>query len=170
MVYPGRRSYEAWPGVDDDRRRAMRSNTRRDTSPEMALRRAVFALGLRYRVDSPIRVDDGRPIRPDLVFAKKRVAVFLDGCFWHCCPTHGSLPTRNRSYWEPKLQRNVRRDRETDRRLEAEGWTVVRIWEHEDPAAAAYRVLQTVRRDETPGHGCGPPFSNRARRTSTQTR
>ena len=110
----------------------------RDTAPEMALRRLLHAAGYRFRVDfSPL---PGLRRKADIVFTRRKVAVFVDGCYWHSCPEHGTLPTANRAWWEKKLARNVRRDAETNRLLAAQGWTVVRIWEHEDAGSAAKRV------------------------------
>ena len=86
----------------------------------------------------------------DLVFGPSRVAVFVDGCFWHFCPDHATDPKTNSSYWGPKLQRNAERDRETDELLTAAGWLSVRVWEHEDPKAAADRVEAIV--TERSGH------------------
>ena len=86
-----------------------------------------------------------RPVKPDFVFPKAKLAVFLDGCFWHCCPEHGTRPKANADWWVEKLERNVQRDRETDAELRAAGWIVVRIWEHEDPTAVAERVAAIVR-------------------------
>jgi DNA mismatch endonuclease, patch repair protein len=116
----------------------MRANRRSDTKPELALRRALHAQGFRYRKD--YRLDlTGVRVRPDIAFTARRVAIFVDGCFWHCCPEHGSQPANNTWYWEPKLARNVERDRAADAALDAAGWRVVRIWEHEalDDAVAA---------------------------------
>ena len=107
----------------------MQGNKRRDTVPEVVLRSALHAKGRRFRKDFRLVTIEGRP-RPDLVFTRARVAVFVDGCFWHSCPTHGRPPTSNAHYWGPKLERNVARDRANDRELTAAGWTVVRIWEH----------------------------------------
>lgn len=109
--------------------RSMRSNRRRDTSPERRLRSALHARGWRFRVDLAISATSGRA-RPDLAFTRRRVAVFVDGCFWHCCPIHGRPPVSNGGYWGPKLARNVQRDRLDTERLETTGWTVVRLWEH----------------------------------------
>jgi DNA mismatch endonuclease (patch repair protein) len=81
----------------------------------------------------------------DLVFARAKVAVFVDGCFWHGCPEHGNQPQANTWYWKPKLERNQHRDADTARRLEEAGWVAVRVWEHEDPTEAAQRVEQIVR-------------------------
>lgn len=122
----------------------MVSNRRRDTTPELEVRRAVHARGLRYRVDVP-PLPDLRRRRADLVFRRVRVAVFIDGCFWHGCPVHGTIPTANAEYWVPKLRANRERDADTDRRLREAGWTVVRIWEHEDPESAADVIEAAVR-------------------------
>lgn len=124
-------------------RKTMQANRRRDTGPELAIRRAVHSLGLRYRVDQ-------RPIpalnrRADLVFRKAAVAVFVDGCYWHGCPEHGATPVANADFWAQKFSRNRARDADTDRLLAAAGWTVVRIWEHEDPQAAAELIATLVR-------------------------
>jgi DNA mismatch endonuclease (patch repair protein) len=122
----------------------MRSNKSRDTKPELALRRAVHSLGLRYRVAA--RPVAGLRRTADLVFPRIRVAVFLDGCFWHGCPEHHSLAKTNSDYWAEKLRRNRERDAETDRLLKEAGWSVIRVWEHEDPAEAALRVAEVVNR------------------------
>ena len=122
----------------------MRAYPRRDTSPEMALRRELFRRGLRYRVDRPL--DGRRRRRADLTFVAARVAVFVDGCFWHGCPEHGTAPRANAEWWAEKLERNRERDRDTDAYLGGLGWTVVRVWEHEDPLVAADRVERAVRR------------------------
>lgn len=121
----------------------MRGNRSRDTGPELALRRLLHRRGLRYRVDfAPL---PGVRRRADIVFTRAKVAVFVDGCFWHSCPEHGTTPVRNADYWVPKLQRNQDRDRETDAQLVTAGWTVVRVWEHEPVDSAAERVEQVVR-------------------------
>lgn len=122
----------------------MRGNRGRDTSPELALRRILFARGLRYRVNKRPIADFRRTA--DLVFGPAKVAVFVDGCFWHRCPDHYRPPRSNAEYWEPKIERNVERDRETDTRLQQDGWTVVRVWEHEDPRLAAHRIAEVVDR------------------------
>src|SRR5215469_11123251 len=107
----------------------MRANRRTDTKPELALRRALHKLGYRFRKDYRLDLDSGRRVRPDIAFTARRVAVFVDGCFWHACPQHGSKPRANDWYWTPKLARNVERDRVADETLAAAGWQVVRIWE-----------------------------------------
>ncbi len=125
----------------------MRANRRRDTRPELELRSSLFSRGLRYRVDYPIRAAaDIRPIRPDVVFPGARLAVFVDGCFWHRCPSHGTRPGRNSEYWDAKLKLNVDRDRRYDRLLSEAGWTVIRVWEHEDPKEAAATIERTLSR------------------------
>lgn len=131
----------SWASTEGTRR-SMKSNRRRDTKPELAIRTLLHAAGLRYRVDyAPI----GGRRRADIVFTRARIAVFVDGCFWHGCPLHATLPKRNSNYWVPKLQRNIDRDRETGDQLRSAGWTVIRCWEHEAPAVVAYRVARLVR-------------------------
>ncbi len=122
----------------------MRATPQRDTVPELALRRAVHALGLRYRVNAAPSHSMPRR-RADLVFSSARVAVFLDGCYWHGCPIHGETPHANRDWWRQKIDRNRERDLETTKALEREGWEVLRVWEHEDPHEAAVRVANAVR-------------------------
>lgn len=124
------------------RSRIMAAVKRTDTRPELQLRRTLHAAGFRYRKDFPIRIE-GKLIRPDLVFRGPQVAVFVDGCFWHCCPEHGGLPTTNLAFWAPKLGANVERDRLQDRMLTDAGWLVVRVWEHE-PVSAAALTVQTA--------------------------
>lgn len=120
----------------------MRANRRRDTGAELALRRALWKKGLRYRVD--VRVLTQRSRRADVVFSSERIAVFVDGCFWHMCPIHRSIPETNRSFWESKLTANCSRDRDTDARLIAEGWQPIRVWAHEDPTEAARQIADAV--------------------------
>lgn len=117
----------------------MRSNRRRDTEPELAVRRLLHARGLRYRVDVPLDFDRRR--RADIVFSAVKLVVFIDGCFWHGCPVHYSVPVSNREFWSAKRTRNSERDKETTQRLTEEGWTVKRYWEHDDPADVAADIL-----------------------------
>jgi DNA mismatch endonuclease (patch repair protein) len=122
----------------------MQSNKGRDTQPELALRSAAHALGLRYRVSV-------RPLREvrrtaDLVFSKARVAVFLDGCFWHGCPIHATQPKTNAEFWQTKITRNQARDRLVTRTLRARGWRALRIWEHELAKKNAGRLAVRFRR------------------------
>lgn len=121
----------------------MRRQARRDTAPELALRRRLHRWGLRYLVDARLPIAGPRR-RADLLFRGARVAVFVDGCYWHACPAHGTRPAANAGWWETKLADNVARDRDTDRRLGEIGWEAVRVWEHEDPDEAAARVRQRV--------------------------
>jgi DNA mismatch endonuclease (patch repair protein) len=97
----------------------MKANRKTDTRPEIALRSALHAAGLRFRKDLSVRLPGRRPTRINIAFTKVKVAVYVDGCFWHACPDHGTTPAANRAYWEPKLARNVQRDRETDTLLTA---------------------------------------------------
>lgn len=125
-------------------RATMRANRRRDTRPELAVRRAVHALGLRYRVDARPLPDVNR--RADLVFARAKVAVFVDGCYWHGCPEHGTVARTNADYWDPKIRRNRERDQETDTLLAKRGWVSLRIWEHEPVTSAAEKIQAEVRK------------------------
>jgi DNA mismatch endonuclease, patch repair protein len=121
----------------------MQGNRAEDTRPEVAVRSAVHALGLRFRKHlSPLA---GLRCRADLVFTRQRVVVFVDGCFWHGCPEHGVSPTTNSAYWSAKLGGNIDRDLRNEAALAAAGWTVVRIWEHEDAVEAAHRVAAALR-------------------------
>lgn len=120
----------------------MQGNRSRDTGPELAVRRLVHAMGMRYRVNA-------RPLpslrrTADLVFTRRRVAVFIDGCFWHGCPQHHRQPGANAHYWSEKVARNRERDADTDAVLKAAGWTVLRIWSHVDPVEAAEAIRVAV--------------------------
>ncbi|KRQ17804.1 very short patch repair endonuclease [Mycobacteroides chelonae] len=130
-----------------DRTRAvMRGNRSRDTKPELAVRRLLHASGLRFRVDlRPVREV---PRRADIVFTRARIAVFIDGCFWHGCPAHYVPSKTNTEYWMPKIDLNRTRDRETDSLLTASGWTVLRFWSHEpaESVASAIREAYQTRR------------------------
>ena len=129
----------------ENARRTMRANRRRDTSIELAIRRRLHAAGLRYRVDFPADATDSRR-RADIVFTKARVAIFVDGCFWHGCPEHFVEPKANVEYWRPKIAGNRARDHQSTSRLQESGWTVIRFWEHEDPDEVAAAIIATVRR------------------------
>jgi DNA mismatch endonuclease (patch repair protein) len=124
-------------------RASMLANRRRDTKPELAVRRLVHAAGLRYRVDfAPLNHE--RRLRADLVFSRAKVAVFLDGCFWHGCPEHHTVAKRNADFWAAKVTGNRARDERVTALLVAAGWTVLRFWEHEDPAGVAAQIAETV--------------------------
>jgi len=126
--------------------RRMANTGQRDTPAEMKIRRRLHRMGLRYRVDFPV-LDRPRR-RADIAFTRARVTVFVDGCFWHGCPEHGTWPKSNADFWRDKIETNRRRDRDTDERLAAAGWKVIRVWEHEDPDEAAERIAVAVREEE----------------------
>ncbi|WP_280367827.1 very short patch repair endonuclease [Nocardia wallacei] len=129
--------------LNEGRSRNMRANRRSNTKPEVALRSALHRLGYRYRKD--FRLDLGSiKVRPDIVFTARKVAVFVDGCFWHVCPEHGREPTTNEWYWTPKLRRNIERDRAADAALAAAGWRVVRLWEHEGLDSSVATVTRAL--------------------------
>ncbi|MBO0728748.1 MAG: DNA mismatch endonuclease Vsr [Acidimicrobiaceae bacterium] len=129
----------------------MRNTPRRDTPGELALRCRLHALGFRYRVDASPLPETRR--RADLVFCGARVAVYVDGCFWHGCPEHGTWPKANAEWWRQKIERNRVRDHETDDALTAMGWRSVRIWEHETLDQALDKVLRALRERGTPAAG-----------------
>jgi DNA mismatch endonuclease (patch repair protein) len=137
----------------------MRRNRKRDTGPERAVRSALHARGLRYRVNHRLRLPE-LAVRPDIVFTRARLAIFIDGCFWHSCPEHGTAPVRNVEYWAPKLRRNVERDRRVDRALSEAGWLVLRAWEHEDLESVVNRVMTAL--DSVPQASASAPTSNTA--------
>jgi DNA mismatch endonuclease (patch repair protein) len=150
---PGRRTVSLGGGLrapypvpkDDAASRVGKGNRRTDTKPEVRIRSELHRRGLRFRKDFPIQID-GRKVRPDIVFTRARVAVFVDGCFWHGCLEHQHIPKSNRDYWLPKLQRNIERDRQADEVLHHAGWTVLRAWEHEDVGATADRICAVLDR------------------------
>lgn len=129
--------------MESIRHAQLKGNRQRDTGPEIKLRSALHRIGLRFRLDRKIGAGRSAP-RPDIVFGPARVAVFVDGCFWHSCPEHKSVPSVNRDYWLPKLARNVERDQANTRALEEQGWQVIRVWEHEDMAEAADEIASVV--------------------------
>ncbi len=116
----------------------------KDTAAELAVRRLLHAQGLRYRVEYPVPGMARRRI--DVAFTRAKVAVLIDGCFWHGCPEHATHPKSNAEWWRNKLDRNMARDRETTEHLTAEGWMVLRFWEHEAPEEVAVRVASAVQR------------------------
>lgn len=130
----------------------MKRVRQKGTSAEWALRRELYALGLRYRLQVPVLTKPRRVA--DVAFIGPRVAVFVDGCFWHGCPQHATWPKQNAEFWRAKILANQERDRDTDTRLRANGWEVVRVWAHETPKEAALRIARVVRRGKTKGHSC----------------
>lgn len=134
------------PPTDAATSARMSKQRRANTAPELALRRELHRAGLRYFVDRP--PIKGQRRRADVVFPRLRIAVYVDGCFWHRCPAHATDPKHNAQWWADKLAGNVARDRATDAALTAAGWRVVRVWEHEDPHAAAERITALVERSK----------------------
>lgn len=123
----------------------------RDTSPEVAIRRRLFARGARFRVGYPV------PERPrcsiDIAFPKRRIAIFVDGCFWHGCPEHGTMPKANAGTWAAKLEGNRTRDREIDTHLAERSWTVIRVWEHDEPSEVCENIMQALADAQTADGG-----------------
>ena len=120
----------------------MKAAKPRDTAPEKALRSALHKKGLRFRIDvKPIKELNRKA---DIVFRPTRVAVFVDGCFWHGCPIHGTQAKANAEFWSRKITQNQERDKDTTRQLKATGWRVIRVWEHEDPEKASQKIYDIV--------------------------
>lgn len=149
----------AHPGNPNPQASGRLSRARRSsTAPELALRRILHARGLRFRVEYPV---PGAPRRSiDVAFTRARLAIFIDGCFWHGCPEHGTQPKNNSSWWSEKFQANQRRDADTNRLLRNVGWTVLRVWEHENPhdvAAQVQSYLMTAAEQNDPATGRARP-------------
>ena len=135
-------SNQAPTPLDAQTRERFKRQPRRDTKPELAIRREPHRRGFRFRLD--VRVSESIRSRPDIVFNGARVAVFVDGCFWHGCPDHGTVPKNNRGWWSEKLCANTERDVRTTTTLQTEGWNVIRIWEHEPVEDAVERIATAV--------------------------
>ncbi len=135
----------------------------RDTRPELAIRSVLHRRGLRFRVQQPVDFDRRRRI--DVAFPREKVAVFVDGCFWHSCPQHATFPASNAHFWKEKLAKNVQRDKDISRRLAEAGWHVIRVWEHENPEEAAALIACAVleRRDTK-------RWARKDRRTASESR
>ncbi|MEN2738812.1 very short patch repair endonuclease [Microbacterium sp. X-17] len=133
---------DSWAS-SDQARRAMTANRSKDTGPERAVRSLLHQRGLRYRTH--LRPVSSIRRTADIVFTRWRVAVFIDGCFWHGCPEHFVMPRANADYWQPKIARNRERDVNTDELLRAAGWTVLRFWEHQEPERVATAIEGAVR-------------------------
>ena len=136
------RSNDSW-AASSGSRKSMMANRGRDTSPEVRVRSTLHRRGLRYLVSA--RPEPGLRRTADLVFRGPRIAVFIDGCFWHGCPLHASRPTRNADWWARKLDRTKERDIETNRALESAGWRVMRFWEHQPANEVADAIEEAVR-------------------------
>ncbi|MFE0458193.1 very short patch repair endonuclease [Kitasatospora sp. NPDC058965] len=132
------------PGVSD----RMSRQASRDTKPELAVRGLLFRSGLRYRLNERVPGMARRTV--DITFRRARVAVFIDGCFWHGCPVHATQPKSNSQWWRDKLDANMARDLETTAHMTANGWTVLRFWEHEAPESVAQRVREAVAANTPP--------------------
>jgi DNA mismatch endonuclease (patch repair protein) len=148
---------KSWASSDATRR-SMQGNRGRDTKPELAVRRLLHAEGLRYRVD--YRLEPSLRTRPDIVFTRARVTVFIDGCFWHGCPQHHTVSSTNAPYWADKVTQNGARDTRNSAALTDLGWTVLRFWEHEDPkhvATVVAEAVRTTKESATPGTRPSPP-------------
>ncbi|MCA9758695.1 MAG: very short patch repair endonuclease [Candidatus Eisenbacteria bacterium] len=144
----GHASKPSRPGASTpDVRRRMQRTPQRDTPPERALRSRLHRMGLRFWVDR--RPDSSVRSRADIVFPRARVAVFVDGCFWHGCPEHATWPKANGAWWKAKIEANRERDRRSTAALRHAGWRVVRVWEHEDPTRVAKRIANIVRKRVT---------------------
>ena len=122
----------------------MQSAKPRDTAPEKAIRSALHGLGLRYTIDTKPVKELNR--RADILFRSLKIAVFVDGCFWHGCPIHGTQSKANAEFWLTKINQNQERDAHTNKYLEKAGWKVIRVWEHEDPLVASKKVYDIVRK------------------------
>lgn len=127
---------------DDHVASRMRTQATAGTSPEMKLRKTLFARGMRYRIGLKVPGANRRTI--DIAFPRHRLAIFVDGCFWHRCPKHSTTVKNNAKWWAKKLAENVARDGSTNALLESQGWTVLRFWEHEDPEEAVEKVISTL--------------------------
>jgi DNA mismatch endonuclease, patch repair protein len=139
QTYDDRLSWASSPAV----RKNMQANRGRNTGPEMKLRRLLYAAGFRYRVDWPM--PDDRRRRIDIAFPGRKIAVFVDGCFWHRCPAHYVPPKAHAGFWDIKIRGNTERDARTTAQLIAAGWLVLRFWEHENPQEMAERIGVAVR-------------------------
>jgi DNA mismatch endonuclease (patch repair protein) len=128
--------------MDEATSRRMARTRGRDNGIERALRSALHRKGIRFRLHYPVPSVPRRSI--DIALPARRVAIFVDGCFWHGCREHGTWPTRNAQFWREKIEANTRRDQSTDKALKNAGWCVVRVWEHDDADEAVRRIIQVI--------------------------
>ena len=149
------------PPSSSDASRRMAKVRQTGTDAELALRREMYRIGLRYRVDFEVLRKPRRVA--DAAFPGRKIAVFVDGCFWHGCPEHATWPKRNADFWRQKIEANRRRDADTNARLQANGWTALRFWSHESPVEAAKTVARAVAKADTKYHASalGPQKKNR---------
>lgn len=145
--------------LDEATRARLQRQRRRDTAPELAVRSALHRAGLRFRVDTKPLAD--QRFRADIAFTRAKVAVFIDGCFWHGCPTHSTTPKHNRDWWVAKIDSNRERDQRIDATLRERGWAVLRHWEHEDPLEVSASIASVVAARR------GPARSREAQRSSS---
>lgn len=131
--------------------RRMAKVRQKGTDAEVALRRAMHRIGLRYRIDYEVLRKPRRVA--DIAFPGRKIAIFVDGCFWHGCPEHATWPKRNADFWRQKIEANRQRDTDTNERLRSIGWTVLRFWSHESPAEAAKAVERMVAIVDAKDHG-----------------
>ncbi|QNB09796.1 very short patch repair endonuclease [Herbaspirillum frisingense] len=129
--------------------RRMAKIRQKGTNVEIALRRELYRMGLRYRIDFQVLQKPRRVA--DIAFPGRKIAIFVDGCFWHGCPEHATWPKQNADFWRKKIEANRARDVDTNERLRSMGWTVLRFWEHERPIDAAKIIVQTVAMSEVMG-------------------
>ncbi len=139
---PGTGASHRPPASTPCARSRMEKQKQRDTGPEMKIRSIIHRAGFRFRTD--YRPESSLKTRADIVFPRIKLAVFIDGCFWHSCPIHKTIPKSNTVWWQEKLEANRCRDRAADRALEEFGWTVIRIWEHEDPEQATQKISRIL--------------------------
>lgn len=138
------REYKGPLPSSEEARQRMKRQRQKDTVPEKKIRSILHRMGFRFRVQQALLKGIRR--KADIIFSKSRVVVFVDGCFWHGCPLHGTWPKANAAFWREKIETNRRRDEDTNQRLEHEGWRVIRVWEHEAPEEAAERIADEVMR------------------------
>ena len=153
---PGRATPGRPPAASSPHATATMRSNRSDSRLEQALRRELHRRGLRFR--KHVQPVQGLRCKPDILFTRARVAVFVDGCFWHRCPQHASDPVANGAWWAEKLQRNVARDRRNDAALRAAGWNVIRLWEHQAVDEMA-EIVQRAVTSEPPAEPAGVPGS-----------
>jgi DNA mismatch endonuclease (patch repair protein) len=128
----------------------MKANRKTGTRPEARIRSLLHRQGYRFRKNSLVQTA-GLRVHPDIIFTRRKLAIFIDGCFWHCCPDHGTQPRANSSYWSPKLARNIERDGQVSRGLRDVGWNVLRIWEHEPAEHAVELIVGALESKKTNG-------------------